>query len=146
MIAADGNVSSWSDYWFDCWAAHFGPSQVVWMARTTMPNVADLDGAACGDGGRMATESASLAPKVGSEAERRAIEADDPIWEATIEAGERWHAAILVSGSPCPASRRSMPLGSVSSAVVQKARFPIRAIDGIDRDRRSLRPAPERAT
>jgi nucleotide-binding universal stress UspA family protein len=108
--------------------SNLGMGSFAWSTASTLVNFAELDRAAADDASRMVAEGVSLAQEAGLEAEPVVVQANGPVWEAIIEAADRYQAAVVVMGSRGLTSLRSMLLGSVSSTVVHHARRPILVI------------------
>jgi len=84
---------------------------------------------------RVADEGVRVASQAGLDAVPLSIEAGGPVWKTILELAEQHSAATIVMGSRGLTGLRSMLLGSVSSAVAERADRPTLII------RRSVAPA-----
>jgi nucleotide-binding universal stress UspA family protein len=112
------------------WQPTAGLGSFAWGGETAgMVDFVQLDRAGAEDAGRMADEGVRLAGEAGFEADAVAIKATGPVWRTIVETADAHDAAAIVMGSRGLTGIRSMVLGSVSGAVVHRAKRPTLVVD-----------------
>ena len=101
------------------------PGSIPLLGATAgMVNVVEVERAPVESGGHLANEGVRIAQAAGLDAEPVGVETTRQVWEVIIEFADRQDAATIVMGSRGLTGRRSMLLGSVSSAVVHHSNRP----------------------
>jgi nucleotide-binding universal stress UspA family protein len=104
------------------------PGHRAGLARSgvssSMDRSVEADRSVAEHASRVANAGVRIANEAGLDAEPAAVEATGAVWTTILEIADRHDAATIVMGSRGLRRRRSMQLGSVSSAVVHHAARP----------------------
>lgn len=113
------------------WEPAAGVGTFAWQgaAERTL-EYAEFDRAASELGERIVAEGARIAEDGGFHVEPLAVEATGSVWTTILEVAERRNVSMIVLGSRGLTGMRSILLGSVSTALVHRAKRPTVVIRG----------------